>query len=267
MIRFSGALEPVVGVALMNRIDAHTDRLRREARAAGRGDASREAHGADALVAMVSGHARAKAMASRAELVIVCDRRAYARGYTDGDEVCHVVGGGRVRVAEARKLAEGDAFVKAVVHDGTRIDTVVHFGRHISAQLRTALELGQPPGFDGASCVDCGRRWGLQWDHVDPLANGGPTSMANLRPRCCFCHAEKTERDRKAGLLGGRGRDAGADAGAFVSGAELAGSLLRSLDRLQQARRTMAPPRPSPTAVVPAGEVTAARSAQEPAQR
>lgn len=100
-----------------------------------------------------------------------------------------------------------DAFVKAVTHDGVRIDTVVHYGRHISAEVRSALELGDPPGFEGAVCVDCGRRYRLEWDHLDPVANNGPTSFENLKGRCWPCHRAKTERDRKAGLLGGDGRE------------------------------------------------------------
>lgn len=54
-------------------------------------------------------------------------------------------------------------------------------------------------------CVedDCWKRYGLEWDHVDPVANGGVTSFDNLRPRCGPHHLQKTERDRKAGLLGG----------------------------------------------------------------
>ena len=101
----------------------------------------------------------------------------------------------------------GDAFVRAVAHDGVRIDTVLHVGRHIPAELRTALELGALPALDGVRCRDegCGRRYGLEWDHDDPVANGGPTSMDNLVPRCWPHHRDKTERDRKAGLLGGGG--------------------------------------------------------------
>ena len=85
-----------------------------------------------------------------------------------------------------------------------RIHTVAHFGRHIPAELRTALELGPPPGFDGVECVEegCGRRYGLEWDHVDPVANGGPTSYDNLKARCWPHHRAKTERDRQAGLSG-----------------------------------------------------------------
>ncbi len=65
---------------------------------------------------------------------------------------------------------------------------MVHYGRHISAELRTALELGNPPGFEGAVCVDCGRRYRLEWDHLDPVANNGPTSFKNLKGRCWSCH-------------------------------------------------------------------------------
>ena len=87
-----------------------------------------------------------------------------------------------------------------------RIETVAHFGRHIKAELRTALELATPPEFNGTSCTEptCDRRYHLEWDHVNPRANGGPTSYENLRPRCWPHHQENPERDRKAGLLQGR---------------------------------------------------------------
>ena len=49
----------------------------------------------------------------------------------------------------------------------------------------------------------CGRRHHLEWDHVDPVANKGPTAYKNLRPRCWPHHREKTEQDRRAGLLDG----------------------------------------------------------------
>jgi len=109
-----------------------------------------------------------------------------------------------VPVSTVREALDDDGFLKAVIHDGVRIDTVVHYGRHIKAELRTALELGQPPDFDGITCVDgCGRRYNLEWDHVDPVANLGPTSFENLEPRCWSHHQDKTERDRSAGLLDG----------------------------------------------------------------
>jgi hypothetical protein len=138
--------------------------------------------------------------------VIVADVRALARGRPEAGEPCQVVGGGPVPVSVVRSALE-DAFVKLVTHDGVRIREVVHVGRKLPAVLRTALELGAPPRFDGVACVEegCGRRLGLEWDHVDPVANGGVTSVDNVEPRCRPCHRAKTERDRAAGLLGAKG--------------------------------------------------------------
>jgi hypothetical protein len=98
------------------------------------------------------------------------------------------VGGGPVPVSVVRELAD-DAFVKAVLHDGVRINTVAHLGRHIKAELRTALELGTCPEFNGISCSEagCDRRYHLEWDHVNPRANRGSTSYENLKPRCWLC--------------------------------------------------------------------------------
>ena len=201
MVCFRAALPPETGVALVNRLDAECDRIRRAARREGSTEA-REAHAADALVRLVEGKGRGRGRA--ADLVIVCDIDAWRRGRALPGEPCRILGGGPVPVAVAKELGR-DAFLKAVVHDGVEIRAVRHFGRHIPAELRTALELGSPPGFDGVECADgCGRRHGLEWDHVDPVAHGGPTSYGNLAPRCFSCHGEKTEHDRRAGLLGGR---------------------------------------------------------------
>ncbi|MFN2556029.1 MAG: HNH endonuclease signature motif containing protein [Nitriliruptorales bacterium] len=81
-----------------------------------------------------------------------------------------------------------------------------HFGRHIPAEVRTALELGRPPDLDGATCMEegCGRRHGLEWDHEDPLAHRGPTSYHKLEARCRPHHRDKTERDGQGGLFTGR---------------------------------------------------------------
>ena len=66
--------------------------------------------------------------------------------------------------------------------------------------------IGRPPDFKGRQCADCGTRFRLQNDHIDPVANQGPTSLDNLAPRCSSCHLAKTDRDRKAGLLGPHAR-------------------------------------------------------------
>ena len=158
-----------------------------------------EAYAADALAAMAVGEGPARS--ARADLVIVCDLFAWRRGHGHPGEVCHIVDGGPVPVELAHELGK-DAFVKAVLHDGVAVHTIKHFGRHLPAELRTALDLGEVPAFHGAQCADCGRRFGLEYDHVNPVANNGPTSFANLKARCWADHQAKTERDRQAGLLG-----------------------------------------------------------------
>jgi hypothetical protein len=152
------------------------------------------------LVAGAGGGGEESARAGSAELVLVCDLFAWRRGHTHPGEVCHIVEGGPVPPEVAKELAQ-DGFVKAVLHDGINIHLVKHFGRHLPAALRTALDLGPVPEFTGRACVDCGSRWGLEYDHVDPVAHGGPTQYANLEARCYKDHQLKTERDRKAGLL------------------------------------------------------------------
>ncbi|MDQ6617885.1 MAG: HNH endonuclease [Actinomycetota bacterium] len=210
MIRLSGALPPDIGVPVVSRVDTETDRLARQGRrhanrdTASDGDGGggqaepREALAADALAQLILGGGQPKARS--AELVLVCDIAAFQRGHTEPGEICHIIGGGPVPVSVAVELATA-AFIKAVLHNGVRIHAIAHYGRYIPAHLRTALNLGDPPLFTGAACVDCGRRYGLQWDHFDPLAHHGPTSYDNLGARCWPCHQDKTDRDRQAGLL------------------------------------------------------------------
>jgi hypothetical protein len=194
MVRYSGAMMPAEGVAFINRLDAETDREFRKAHKEGRVE-PRECYAADAFARLVSG--QGKGSSSRADVVFVCDVATGA---------AHIVGGGPVPMSTVRATAK-DAFIKAVLHDGVKVDTIVHYGRKAPpAHLRTVLELGDPPDFDGVTCVDCGRQFRLEQDHDDPVANGGPTSRSNLKPRCRECHLAKTERDRLAGLLGDRSR-------------------------------------------------------------
>jgi len=200
MVCFAGALPPQAGVPFVHRVELAAQRLRRKA--TGEGKDGREpfgAYAADALVAIASGDGTRRS--DRADLVIVCDINAWRRGHTHPGEVCHILDGGPIPVPIDRDLSK-DAFLKTVLHDGVAVHTIKHFGRHLPAELRTALDLGPAPGFAGAQCVDCGRRFGLEYDHVNPVANRGPTALANLQPRCWPDHQAKTERDREAGLLG-----------------------------------------------------------------
>ena len=238
MVCLRAQLPPDVGDRGGEPARGATDRCWRIARrAAGSGARlePRAAYAADALVAMLGGcssrggasdaggavDARGAADGGLAkprpagsarrevDVVLVADVRTLARGRSQAGEPCHVIGGGPVPVSVVRDALE-DAFVKLVTHDGERVQEVVHVGRKLPAVLRTALELGAPPTFDGVACVEdgCDRRLGLEWDHVDPVANDGVTSLDNLEPRCRPCHRAKTEHDRAAGLLAGRGAHA-----------------------------------------------------------
>ena len=204
IVRWAVAFTPDVGVPITNRLEVEAERLRTAARRAGTQEPF-PACMSDALAAMLAGPppgAESKRQPVRAELVLVCDLDAYRRGHAHAGEVCQIQAGGPLPVERVRQLSE-DAFIKIVLHDGVRISTVKHLGRHIPAELRTALDLGPPPRFGGTVCVEegCGRRYGLEWDHVDPVAHHGPTSYDNLQPRCWPHHRDKTERDRAAGLL------------------------------------------------------------------
>jgi hypothetical protein len=91
-----------------------------------------------------------------------------------------------------------DAFIKAVIRDGTDIRTVAHFGRHIPAPLRTALE------FRDRACVVPGcDNPRVQWDHHQPHADHGQTSLENLRG-LCPCHHQQLTHDNYR-LEGGPG--------------------------------------------------------------
>ena len=231
-IAYAGELPPEIGVPFRSLLDAETDRLWLKAHRGAKGhgggaeaslaeslsDATDQENTAgmgttataeirrSALAAlafarmMESGGGKGKA--NRADLVIVCDLEAYRRGHAHEDEPCHIVGGGPIPVSLAKELGR-DAFLKAVLHTGTDIHTIAHYGRRYPAVLQTALDLGAPPRFNGTICATpgCDRQYHLQLDHIDPYANGGETSYANSQPLCPPDHRIKTERDRKAGLL------------------------------------------------------------------
>lgn len=47
----------------------------------------------------------------------------------------------------------------------------------------------------GEECAYCGRKEELQWEHVIPLACGGPDTIDNLVRACRTCNQEKGGRD------------------------------------------------------------------------
>ncbi len=200
MVHIHLALEPHVGTPIVARAEAEAARLAKKAR---RDDALEpfERHLADAYSALLSGSG--KGPARRPELVVVVSHEVAKRGWTDvkKGEVCKIPGVGPVAPQVAREIAQ-DAFLSGVVCDGKDLRQLRRWTRTIPPEVAVALELGEPPSFDGVACVDCGNRFKTEFDHVQPRANRGPTSHGNLKPRCWRCHQAKTTQDRRAGLLG-----------------------------------------------------------------
>ena len=118
-----------------------------------------------------------------------------------------MIGGGPIPVDVVREQID-DAFLKVVSHNGVDIQTIAHHGRRLVASpLHTVLELGPAPDFDGVMCAEsgCHRTYGLQWDHVDPCANGGLTSFANLRPLCTTTSKRRSGIEKPGCSEGGAG--------------------------------------------------------------
>lgn len=199
---FHGELTPEIGVALAKRLDTETKRLGRVARRAGSTD-TWAMHAADAFARVVAGRSAARSAAP--EVVLMIDWRTFVTEDLGERGRSEVLGGGPIPPAVVRAMAR-DAFLKAVLHDGVEIHKVLHLGRHIPAEIATALRIGAPPDFDGAVCSEdgCERRHHLEIDHIDPVANGGLTCFDNLEPKCWPHHLRKTDRDRSAGKLGPR---------------------------------------------------------------
>ncbi len=188
--------QPHVGAPIVARAEAEAQRLARKAKQSDQQEPF-ERHLADAYAAMLAGGGSGRA--KRPELVVLVSHGVATRGWIDvrDKEVCKIPGLGPVAPSVARKVAQ-DAFLNGVFFDGTDLRHFKRWSRDIPVEVRVALELGQPPDFDGVACVDCGNRFRTEFDHVQPRSAGGPTCASNLDPRCWPCHQAKTKRDLSA---------------------------------------------------------------------
>jgi hypothetical protein len=122
------------------------------------------------------------------ETLVLIDAAALRRGTTEGDEICEIEGVGPVSVAAATELlTEGG--LRYLVKEGFDIKTVTKATRDIAKCIDAALIVR-----DRVCCTkNCGKRQGLERDHVDEdFATGGPTELANLVRLCPEHHALKT---------------------------------------------------------------------------
>jgi 5-methylcytosine-specific restriction endonuclease McrA len=200
MVHLHLALEPHVGTPIVNRAEREGARRYREARRGGRSEPF-ERHLADAYASMLEG-SPVKGSSRRPELVVLVSHAVVQRGWADvrEGELCKIPGVGPISPAVAKEIAQ-DAFLSGVLYDGKDLRQLRRWTRNIPIEVRIALELGEPPAFDGIACTDCGNRFRNETDHVEPHVAGGPASHDNIKPRCWRCHQAKTGRDRRAGKL------------------------------------------------------------------
>jgi hypothetical protein len=166
------------------------------------------AYDADALVAMaraampgaVSPGSASKS-APRAMIHFRVDYEAYRRGRTEPGEVSEIPALGPVPVATVRRYAD-DAIVDAVLADGAKVIAAAHVGRTIPAKVRTALD----EMYSTCGAGICDVRDHLEIDHIEPFAEGGPTTLANLWKLCSWHHYLKTHQRYRV-IDGPNGRD------------------------------------------------------------
>jgi hypothetical protein len=124
---------------------------------------------------------------ANAKIIVRVDHSALVRGYPVPGEVCEVEGVGTIDVATVRDWMT-DAFVAAVLTDGTDITKVVHLGRKATALQTTALQA------EGIRCqrLGCGRTEGLQLDHREEWSKTKHTKLGELDWLCRYDHSLKT---------------------------------------------------------------------------
>jgi len=178
---------PEVGGAIKSVIEDGTRRNFRNARSS-KAYESQDAYAADAFAEAVTGDP-AKRKGGGYTTHVVVDHGALVRGNTEPGETCEIPGVGPVNVEWVRGLL-GEAFVTAIIKKGKDISTVAHLGRHIPAELQTALIVS------GRECCieGCSGREYLERDHSEiDHAKNGPTAWWNLEWECSIHHTRKTQ--------------------------------------------------------------------------
>ena len=179
-------LSPETGAQVKAKIDAEVQHIFR-ARKGGEHE-RHDAYAADALAAFVLNPTERGAKHDpNATVHIVIDHGALMRSSAADGEVCEIPGVGPVDVNWVRELL-GSAFLTAIITRGKDITTVAHLGRHVPAEIQTALIVsGRECDIEG-----CYQRGHLERDHDHGYAKGGPTAYWNMRWFCSGDHRRKT---------------------------------------------------------------------------
>lgn len=181
--RFEGKGTAIDGAKFDAHIAAEADQVFKAAWAEGRRE-SQAAYRFDALMNLAKhGGTAGSARAAKPPTVVIRVDASRLAGEEDG--VCET-SHGPVPVDEAIGAILAGGFTKVVLRDGVDITKVAHVGRHIPAELKTAVMER-----DGFACVrpGCGATQRLEIHHyrVD-YAKGGATSYWNLCTLCRHDH-------------------------------------------------------------------------------
>jgi Domain of unknown function (DUF222)/HNH endonuclease len=179
--RLEARMAPDAGARFDSALEAHIDRIFRDARRAGRRE-PRTAYAADALVALAS-----EGPCKPVEVRVTVDSRALARGHAKSGEHCEIAGVGPVPVTTARSLLD-DAAVAVITRDGDDITAVSSPKRTIPTKLRRALEAR----YQTCAVSTCANDQFLEIDHIVPLEDHGRTEIGNLWRLCSHHHRLKT---------------------------------------------------------------------------
>jgi hypothetical protein len=179
------ALTPEVGGQIKSIVEKGVQQIFR-ARRTGEAHEPHEAYAADVL-ANAFLHPE-NLPAAKVSTHLLMDHSILALGDQLPGAKCEIPGVGPVNAQWARDLL-GESFLTFVITKGKDITTVAHFGRHIPAELRTALVVS------GRECdvEACHNRGYLELDHSHPVGKGGLTSWENLRWLCYLHHKRKTQ--------------------------------------------------------------------------
>jgi hypothetical protein len=122
-----------------------------------------------------------------AKIIIRADLLALLRGHALPGELCDIAGVGPVPVSIVRSWFN-EAFIAAVLTDGTEVTNVVHLGRKFTAHQLTALQFRDP------ECVTrgCTNTISLELDHDTGWAHTHTTETRDAQRLCPTCHRKKT---------------------------------------------------------------------------
>jgi hypothetical protein len=123
----------------------------------------------------------------KAHIIVRVDHHALLRGHVEGDETCEIEGIGPVPVSDVEQVM-GDAYLTILRTKGRDVLAATTMTRIVRPELRRALEARD------RVCVvpGCGIASGLEIDHLEQFAKGGPTSIDNLQRLCRHHHRLKT---------------------------------------------------------------------------